>query len=436
MRLVSNGARRSSPGLSASSGRRSYPPSPLAGFDHHLRRRGIRPALRASAVGMFAVGALALAPSAAAHELGLVLVTGPAGTSLSDGAVDGFRLAVDRSPDVSHPPGQEAGDHLGGIDVDVRVLRPTQVRSDLPRRVARAVATGSRLVVVLPPARPTPSIVSVAPARDVLFLVPRRVTTRARPLVVLTRRPRGGSDPARRAKFERVFTRRYGRAPDAAALTGYDAGRLLDLLLAELGEGPFSAPQLGAAAARARRLLVGSTATVVLAAHASRRVPSIVKPGSGLPRSTVMKKEVRSSTFHGLRSSDAAMDGGDPAAEVGRDLAHAVAVLELSSGDRCYVARVEHDAGERSWRRPNSPPRILWARATRSRCQATGSSSSSSSHLIDAVRDLHARQPRHWSKLASSREARKGPLGIGMHLSPKCSAHRPPWRNVEDLTPL
>ena len=243
-----------------------------------LRRRGIRPGLRASAVGLLSVGALALAPSAAAHELSLLIVAGPAGTSQSDAAVDGFRLAVDQSPDVSHPPGQEAGDHLGGIDVDVQVLRPTPVRSDLRRRVARAVATGTRLVVVLPPARPTPSIVSVSPARDVLFLVPRRVTTRARPLVVLTRRPRGRSDSAKRAAFERAFMRRYGRVPDAAALTGYDAGRLLDVLLEELGEGPFSTPELGAVAARARRLLVGSTATVVVAANASRRLSTSNEP--------------------------------------------------------------------------------------------------------------------------------------------------------------
>lgn len=89
---------------------------------------------------------------ALAHEFALALVTPTSGTSnqVLDGSdvVDGFRLAVDQSPDMSHPPGAEAGDHLGGIDVDVSVVDGMRA-SDAAEADRQQVAAGLTAVVVI-----------------------------------------------------------------------------------------------------------------------------------------------------------------------------------------------------------------------------------------------------------------------------------------------
>ena len=219
--------------------------------------------LAASAV--VAVGLLAAAPAAGAHEVGLVVVAAP--DAAAGDAVDGFRLAVDQSPDVSHPPGRDAGDHLGGVDVDVTVVGRGSRTADAGRRVARAVSSGARLVVVLPPAwvsgeivpriRVDGSLIVVAGTRAAL------PDERALPVVLLGDRPLGRVDRGRLARFEQAFARRYARTPGRAARSGYDAARLLDRVLARLGEGPFIDPALSTAVARADGALVAATATVV-----------------------------------------------------------------------------------------------------------------------------------------------------------------------------
>lgn len=207
-----------------------------------------------------------VAPSVAgAHELGLVVVA--ARDEAGSAAADGFRLAVDQSPDVSHAPGTDAGDHLGGIDVDV-VRVPGNLRaSDVSRRVARAAARGARLVVVLPPAGAARQIVLGLGADGPLVVVAGRRSDLpgrpALPVVLLTGRAAGGADRARRERFERAFARRHGRRADAPARVGYDAGRLLDGVLSRLGEGPFDEPALQQAVARAAPSLQATTATVV-----------------------------------------------------------------------------------------------------------------------------------------------------------------------------
>lgn len=228
--------------------------------------------------------ALAATPSAYAHELGLVLVGPPAANASSSDAVDGFRLAVAESPDVSHPAGQEAGDHLGGIDVETTLVTG---RSDsAARRAARAVGAGARIVVVLPPGAATARIVSgVRAARPLIVLAGTRGALPAKPdtpAVVLRRRPTGPGERDRLARFERRFANRYGREPSAAARTGYNAGRLLDSLLAQLGEGSFAGPGLAAAVARAEGDLLAVTASLVRTAPV--RTPSATSDDRGSTR--------------------------------------------------------------------------------------------------------------------------------------------------------
>lgn len=215
-----------------------------------------------TAGALSAVALLASTPAAGAHEVGLVVV---ADADTAGKAIDGFRLAIDQSPDVSHAPGPDAGDHLGGIDVDVTVVeRGAQLTA---RRVAREISSGARIVVVLPPGSDSREIVPGIRAQGTLIVV---AGTRAAlpekpelPVVLLGTRPVRRVDRERAARFERVFARRYGRAPGRADRRGYDAGRLLDRVLARLGEGPFVEPALSTAVARADRALVGATASVV-----------------------------------------------------------------------------------------------------------------------------------------------------------------------------
>ncbi len=82
-----------------------------------------RAALVLASIGTMVWLLIAAAP-ALAHEfkVGILLTPGAEGTPVDSSFMDGFQLAVDQSPDVSHPPGPDAGDHLGGVDVEMIVV--------------------------------------------------------------------------------------------------------------------------------------------------------------------------------------------------------------------------------------------------------------------------------------------------------------------------
>lgn len=205
---------------------------------------------------------LLAAQPAAAHEIGLVLVAARAD------AVDGFRLAVDESPDISHPPGREGGDHLGGIDVEVGVVVPREA-SVLRARVARALTSGARVVVVLARAGVVTDVVATVRSGGPLLVVadagPALRGSPTAAVVLLGRRPAAGVDRVVLDRFRRAFAQRYRRPASDAALVGYDAGRLVDSLLGTLGEGPFPRALPRSALVRAARRLVASTASAARA---------------------------------------------------------------------------------------------------------------------------------------------------------------------------
>ncbi len=57
------------------------------------------------ALGAALLLGIAVAQGARAHEFALALVSAAQGDAVGRDVVDGFRLAVEESPDVSHPPG-------------------------------------------------------------------------------------------------------------------------------------------------------------------------------------------------------------------------------------------------------------------------------------------------------------------------------------------
>ena len=82
------------------------------------------------------------------------------------------------------------------------------------------------------------------------------------------------------------------------------------------------------------------------------------RAGSGLLRSTCGR--CRRVLSLGAAGVDAPMDGGDRAVEMSRDLAQAVAVLDVRGHDPLAVIRRADEIGERRTRRPHHRPGELW----------------------------------------------------------------------------
>lgn len=213
--------------------------------------------------------ALVLAPGARAHEFSLALVstTSAEGDAIGRDLVAGFRLAVDESPDVSHPPGTEAGDHLGGVDVDIRVIEAAGART---AGVREAVAAGASVVVVLGTSSEAAAAVGPALAGTDVLVVdagPEPPTAPPGSAGLLRLRDQGGEgtgSSVAAVRFASAFEQRHGRPASEWAARGYDAARLLDISLGRLGADSRDVEAM-ATAANASADLVRSTVVASLA---------------------------------------------------------------------------------------------------------------------------------------------------------------------------
>lgn len=169
---------------------------------------------------------------AGAHEVKVAIAvprpaSDPAGDTRS--GLDGMRLGIDQSPDVGHAPGSDAGDHLGGVDVDLVVLETLRLRAnDVPTEDAE-------IVVVLDPDA-VAETARVLAGRSILLiavLLDDAPAPAVRPDLMIVLRPEPPEDttPAA-AAFEAEFTAAYLRAPTEADAIGYDVAQVLDVLLA------------------------------------------------------------------------------------------------------------------------------------------------------------------------------------------------------------
>jgi hypothetical protein len=102
--------------------------------------------LRSILVGFGLVGWMALNVSGAlADEFTVAIVISPMGSEvLSDEFMEGFQLAVDQSPDVSHPPNTEGGDHLGSMDVAFVVIDDRLQRKSVQWPVSQSISARFR----------------------------------------------------------------------------------------------------------------------------------------------------------------------------------------------------------------------------------------------------------------------------------------------------
>lgn len=172
---------------------------------------------------------------ASAHGFTVVVVTSPSADS--EAAARGFARAVDQSPDVSHAPGPDAGDHLGGVDVELVALGDGE-SSGTADRVGDLLDAGASAVVVLFVPSTVDGIAAVADERDKLALVVGDEGAVSAGSASLLLRPLdvGDADEADVADATAVYRELLGEAPQGPTVLGYDAGRLLDAIVSEVGD--------------------------------------------------------------------------------------------------------------------------------------------------------------------------------------------------------
>ncbi|MEO5680133.1 MAG: hypothetical protein ABIS47_10735 [Acidimicrobiales bacterium] len=225
--------------------------------------RGARPWWergRRAPVVLLVIGSVVLSrcPPAAGHAFGVLVVAGSAGAEAD--RRDGFLLAVQQSPDVSHPPGEEGGDHLGGLDVNVSVFDDDQ--GEAGGRVRSAIAGGTGIVVALS----TSSLGAVAAetvGSDALLVIATGAASDVeRPSLVVLPRPTATVPAPRLDRFGADFLAAYGRAPTSTAVAGYDAALLIGRAVEELGEGVNASSDLRLITQRAAGTLLASDLAV------------------------------------------------------------------------------------------------------------------------------------------------------------------------------
>ena len=198
---------------------------------------------------------------AAAHGFAVVVVVPMKGEAAPTGgdALAGFRAAVDESPDVSHPPGIDGGDHLGGMDVHVAPVDGGSSPETAAASVREQLAAGASIVVLLEPQQGVRAVLEETLADADLVVV-------AGGAGGWTDRPgRGGTilvteaevEAGRRSAFEERYRTTHASSPTAAAIRGYDAGVVLDVAVGTFGPDGLEADRVVGAVEGSRRL-VGS----------------------------------------------------------------------------------------------------------------------------------------------------------------------------------
>jgi len=197
------------------------------------------------------------APPASADEFGVGIVVE---SSVSDSDIsafmEGFQLAVDQSPDVSHPTGVVGGDHLGSMDAVMITIGGELQGDELLSAAVELVETDRvPIIVVDATADIVSSLADVAVASGTMLIVLSDVgggSTNS-PLVF---------DAADRQRTERLLTDRaltftdaffanFGRLPSPTATRGYIAGRLVDISVEATGRDPSDTNTLALALANA-----------------------------------------------------------------------------------------------------------------------------------------------------------------------------------------
>ncbi|VAW33635.1 hypothetical protein MNBD_CHLOROFLEXI01-985 [hydrothermal vent metagenome] len=202
---------------------------------------------------------LLAAPPAFAHEfkIGILLASGED----EDAFMDGFQLAVDQSPDVSHPPGEDAGDHLGGLDVEMIVVEDAR-QPDTAQPAALDLIEQQEVAIIIAdlPAAAVEAIFDPVTQSETLLIATSGTDGIALPATpyFFEQEDVNGRFPQSNEAFTTAFRAAYGQAPATAAARGYLAARLIDIAVEATG-GDFANEQaFHDALLEASQALVGS----------------------------------------------------------------------------------------------------------------------------------------------------------------------------------
>jgi len=210
----------------------------------------------------------ALPASADEFAVGIVVESSAIDSDVSV-FMEGFQLAVDQSPDVSHPPGAEGGDHLGGMDV-VMITIGGDLQGDELLSAAVELVETDRVPIIVVDAKPDllDPLVDVAIASGTMLIVLSDVDGEAStnsPLVFAAADQDGIERllTDRKLTFEDVFFASYGRPPSPTAVRGYLAGRLVDISVEATNRDPFDTETLVVALAEAAGTQAATATTAV-----------------------------------------------------------------------------------------------------------------------------------------------------------------------------
>jgi len=195
---------------------------------------------RAARLSLFCLAAmvgLALgATPASADEFTIAILVDP-GVEAGAGAtfMEGFQIAVDQSPDVSHPEGVEGGDHLGSMDVVMLVVEGALDPDEFVQAAIELIESdGVAFVVADVSPEATAALFGPVTDAEVMLLTMSDTggTEFAPTLFFFPAAEHPGAEALlvdRTPTFSDAYTTRYGQPPSAAANRGYMAGRLVDI---------------------------------------------------------------------------------------------------------------------------------------------------------------------------------------------------------------
>jgi len=201
--------------------------------------------------------------------------------------MDGFRLAVDQSPDVSHPAGVEGGDHLGSMDVAIIVVDSARGQDEIVAAMRDLVSDDGATIIVTDVSSETSAAVVASPIGSEAFVVVVGDSTltdvAATPGFFVVGPEQMEAVLANQAPpFPDAFVTRYESRPSPAATRGFVAGHLIDIAVEATDRDPSDIETLTAALVTATTSR-GSTTTTIAERQDQTSTVAVAEPGSSLP---------------------------------------------------------------------------------------------------------------------------------------------------------